>query len=208
MRACVGLGACAWVSTFHCLILADCFCVVIWSLLEEGGRKQACSGLFFHGPPHKHFKIWSCFIYRSSHPHHRVMVTTFRGWKGMMCLRAHGIDRVNVCVNIAVMQRTQAECVYRVQYTCWSVSNACRAGAHCKNLVSVRLFHMQRGKFFFSPCCVWRTPLLSSLWICMCALACVCFRMFPICVCLFKLICTSSLAHWCLPLWCFSHAPN
>lgn len=79
MRACVGLGACAWVSTFHCLILADCFCVVIWSLLEEGGRKQACSGLFFHGPPHKHFKIGSCFIYRSSHPHHTVMVTTFRG---------------------------------------------------------------------------------------------------------------------------------
>lgn len=53
------------------------------------------------------------------------------------------------------------ECVYRVQYTCSSVSNACRVGARCKNLVSVWLFHMQRGRVFFPPllCLTDSTPV-------------------------------------------------
>lgn len=44
-------------STFHCLIAADCFCVVICSLLEEGVWKQACAGsspLPPHYPPDSH----------------------------------------------------------------------------------------------------------------------------------------------------------
>lgn len=192
MRTCVGLGACAWVSTFHCLSLADCFCVVIWFLLEEGGRKQACSGLFFHGPLHKHFKIWSCFIYRSSHPHHTVMVTTFRGWKGMMCLHAHGINRLNVCVNIAVMQRTQMECVYRVQYTCWSVSNACQVGTAVRIWSPCGCFTCNVASFFFfSPAVFDRQHSCQA-----CESVCVHLRVFTIFECFpYACACLSLYAH-------------
>lgn len=79
-------------------LLMSVWVFLIWSALEVGGRKQACAILFFYRTPHKHFRLWSRFIYHSSHPHPPVMVATFLGWKGTVSADVHGFRRANVCI--------------------------------------------------------------------------------------------------------------
>lgn len=165
-RTCNPPPICCW----KCLVL------LIWTVLEVGGRKQACS-VFFLIEHHINISdFWSCFIYHSSHPHPMVMATTFWGWKGTVSSHVHRFHRANVYLYTEIWRDAHGMCLQWVCGCIWNVySFKCIVGFslcvfYARNVTSVCVF-------FFLPM-GWMD---SSLAKCLSACTCVCVQ---VCMCL------------------------
>lgn len=74
----VSVMACTVISRLWNVLLLIIFVYLTWALLNEGGRKQACSGflLLIH---HINISDSDRVIYHSLHPHPMATVPTFVG---------------------------------------------------------------------------------------------------------------------------------